>query len=107
MTKLLSCALTCCAISAVLLPAAAHAAVTDSALLVCGEKSVRVTGFGRGQALDVVGTTQKFVVTRAETGGTLVFEAPGQAGRADVLRCTTTAPGGRDFRFEGFFTPRR
>lgn len=84
----------------------AEAAPTASAELRCGATTVIVTGFGRGQVLHVVGNLQNFVVTRAETGGQVVFDNPGQAGMADVVACTATSPTGRTFSFEGFFTPR-
>jgi hypothetical protein len=85
----------------------AHAAPTDPATLVCeGREEVQVTGFGRGQVLQLVGSTQTFVVTRAVTGGVTVFDNPGQARRADLVDCTTTTPRGTDYEFTGFFTPR-
>jgi hypothetical protein len=101
---LLSCVL---ATGALVLTTPAHAAPTPSAPLVCDGAAVDVTGFGRGQVLHVVGTEQRFIVTRAETATAgVVFEAPGQAGRDDVVSCSVTSPSGREFLFEGFFTPR-
>lgn len=104
MKLLLPCLL---ATAAVAVASPAVAAPTESAPLDCGGTVVDVTGFGRGQVLHVVGSTTRFVVTRAVTGGTVVFEAPGQAGTADLVSCTVTSPGSeRQFLFEGFFTPR-
>ena len=104
--SLLGCVSAVVATGAVALAAPAQAAPTASAELTCGSTTVVVTGFGRGQVLHVVGQEASFVVVRAETGGTVVFDNPGHVGRADVVDCTTTSPSGRDFRFSGFFTPR-
>ena len=104
--SLLGCVSAVVATSAMAVAAPAQAAPTASAELTCGSTAVVVTGFGRGQVLHVVGQETNFVVVRAETGGTVVFDNPGQAGRTDVVDCTTTTPAGRDFRFAGFFTPR-
>ena len=86
----------------------AAAAPTATAPLVCDDGVYTVSGFGRGQTLHVVGSTQRYVVTSARLAdGTQVFDAPGQAGRGDVVTCTTTSPlSGTAFAFEGFFTPR-
>jgi len=102
-----ACACAAAAVVPLVLAAPAHAAPTPSAALVCGTTTVDVTGFGRGQVLQVVDSTQVFVVTRAEIAGRVVFDAPGQEGKVDVVRCTTTSPAsGTEFTFSGFFTPR-
>ena len=87
----------------------ALAGTTASAPLVCGDRTVEVTGFGRGQVLQAVDGTSRFVVTRAVSGDAPpVFDNPGQAGGDDVVECTATSPtSGRTFVFEGFFTPLR
>ncbi len=96
------------AASAVLAASPADAAETDSAVLTCGSTQYTVTGFGRGQVLFVTGTTQRFIVTFAQlTTGEVVFEAPGQDAKNDIVTCTATSPdSGRSFIFRGFFTPR-
>ncbi len=94
--------------------APAVAAPTESALLTCvGSDPVAVTGFGRGQVLQVVGSNSVFVVTRAQitsgpSTGLVVFDNPGLASSTDVVECTATSPVGlmRSFVFQGFFTPR-
>lgn len=99
----------CATVAAVplVLAAPAHAAPTASAPLVCDSRTVEVTGFGRGQVFQVVGSTETFIVTRAEAAGRLVFDNPGQKGMADIVQCTTTSPvSGTNFTFLGFFTPR-
>jgi hypothetical protein len=105
-TSLLFCALATVATSAVGLAGPAQAASTNAAELVCGDTTVTVTGFGRGQVLHVVEGAGTFIVTLAVSGGRTLFEAPGQTGKADVVTCATTSPSGRDFTFQGFFTPR-
>ena len=100
------------AIPLALIAAAAPAmgAPTESALLVCeGSAPVAVTGFGRGQVLQVVGSNDVFVVTFAELeSGRIVFNNPGLADAGDVVTCTTRSPvSGTSFIFAGFFTPRR
>ena len=90
--------------------APAGAAPTESALLTCaGLDPVAVTGFGRGQVLQVVGSNEVFVVTFAElASGRVVFDNPGLVDARDVVTCTTTSPvSGTAFTFRGFFTPRR
>ena len=85
----------------------AVASPTESALLKCrGSAPVEVTGFGRGQVLQVVGTNSVFVVTFAQLkdSGQVVFDNPGMTSSADVVRCTTTSPSGTSFIFQGFFT---
>jgi hypothetical protein len=85
----------------------AAASPTESALLKCrGSAPVEVTGFGRGQVLQVVGTNSVFVVTFAQLkdSGQVVFDNPGMTTSADVVRCTTTSPSGTSFIFQGFFT---
>lgn len=88
----------------------AMAAQTDSATLTCGTQSFEVTGFGRGQVLQVVGSNGVFVVTFAqlEDSGTVVFDNPGLATGASIVECSATSPVGakRPFVFRGFFTPR-
>lgn len=102
-----ACASAAVAAVPLVLAAPANAAPTAAALLVCGDRAVEVTGFGRGQVLHVEDSTEAFVVTRAEVAGSVVFDAPGQQGLADVVRCTTTSPISRThFTFVGFFTPR-
>ncbi len=89
--------------------APAVAAPTESALLRCdGSAPVEVTGFGRGQVLQVVGSNSVFVVTFAqlEDSGRIVFNNPGMPNGGDIVTCTTTSPSGTDFTFQGFFTPR-
>jgi hypothetical protein len=69
-----------------------------------------VTGFGRGEALHVVGTNQNFVVTyaRLEPSGQVVTDIAGQRDRADLLTCTTvSALSGTQYTFKGFLTPRQ
>lgn len=84
--------------------APALAAPTDSAVLDCGESAFVVDGFGRGQVLHVVGSTSNFIVTRAEVGGTVVFDSPSRADRT-LVTCTTVSPGSnKAFTFTGFFT---
>ncbi len=96
------------AVAVLVLGAPAAAAPTATAPLTCGSEVYTVSGFGRGQAFHVEGSNRRFVVTRADLAGTTVFDAPGQAGRADVVTCTTTPPGSQNtFVFQGFFTPRR
>ena len=90
--------------------APAAAAPTGSAELVCaGLEPVLVTGFGRGQVLQVVGSNAVFVVTSAALAdGSVVFDNPGLADADDVVTCTTTSPVSKaSFTFRGFFTPRR
>jgi len=96
------------ATSALLGAAPAEAGKTDSAVLTCGSTQYTVTGFGRGQVLFVTGTTQRFIVTFAQFNpGQVVFEAPGQKAKNDIVTCTATSPAtGRSFIFRGFFTPR-
>lgn len=88
--------------------APALAAPTDAATLTCGSAQYEVTGFGRGQVLQVVGSNAVFVVTFAQlaASGRVVFDNPGAGHGADVVTCTTTTPSGTAFRFRGFFTPR-
>lgn len=91
--------------------APAVAAPTESAPLTCdGSTSVEVTGFGRGQVLQVVGSNSVFVVTFAQLkdSGAVVFNNPGLATGASIVECTATSPVGakRPFVFRGFFTPR-
>ncbi len=105
-TSLLFCALATVAISALGSAVPAQAASTDSAELVCGDTTVTVTGFGRGQVLHVVGDAYTFIVTRAVSGDAVLFDNPGQAAKADIVTCVTTSPSGRAFTFQGFFTPR-
>lgn len=105
--SLLFCALVTAVTSTLALVTPAQAASTDSADLVCGDTTVTVSGFGRGQVLHVVGQAGTFIVTRAASGDDVLFEAPGQAGKADIVTCATTSPSGRAFMFQGFFTPRK
>lgn len=88
--------------------APAVAAPTASAALKCGSAQHEVTGFGRGQVLQVVGSNDVFVVTFAQiASGRVVFDNPGLADAGDVVTCTSTAPvSGTSFVFRGFFTPR-
>jgi hypothetical protein len=104
--SLLFCALATVATSAIGLATPAQAASTDAAALVCDDTTVTVNGFGRGQVLHVVEGAGTFIVTQAVSDGRILFEAPGQAGRANVVTCATTSPSGRSFTFQGFFTPR-
>jgi hypothetical protein len=94
------------AVALCLVAGPAAAAPAPAADLVCGSGTYTVTGFGRGQALHVVGSTARFVPTHVELAdGTVVFDAPGQA-EAATETCTTTSPeSGRAFTFAGFFTP--
>lgn len=83
------------------------AAATESASLQCGSAEYEVTGFGRGQVLQVVDSNDVFVVTFAQLGsGQVVFNNPGLADAGHIVTCTTTAPSGTPFIFRGFFTPR-
>ncbi len=86
------------------------AAVTESATLKCGsaDAEYEVTGFARGQVLQVVGSNDVFVVTFAQLtqSGRIVFNNPGMPNGGDIVTCTTTSPSGTDFTFQGFFTPR-
>ena len=84
------------------------AAPTDSAVLECGSTEYEVTGFGRGQVLQVVDNNDVFVVTFAQLSesGRIVFNNPGLSDGGDIVTCTTTTPLGTDFLFQGFFTPR-
>lgn len=89
--------------------APAVAAPTEFAPLTCdGVTPLEVTGFGRGQVLQVVGGNRVFVVTfaRLEESGAVVFDNPGSSNRGDIVTCTTTSPSGTGFTFRGFFTPR-
>ena len=95
----------------VMTPAAAPAmaAPTESALLMCvGSEPIEVTGFGRGQVLQVVGSNDVFVVTFAQLtkSGKVVFNNPGLTSGPDIITCTTTTPSETSFLFRGFFTPR-
>ena len=84
--------------------ATAHAAPTASAVLDCGASSYVVDGFGRGQALHVVGSTSNFIVTRAVSDGTVVFDSPSRADRP-LVTCMATSPVSKKaFTFTGFFT---
>ncbi len=84
------------------------AAPTESATLKCGSTEYEVTGFGRGQVLQVVGSNSVFVVTFAQLAesGKVVFDNPGLTSGGDIVTCTTTSPLGTSFIFRGFFTPR-
>lgn len=86
----------------------AVAAPTGPAPLTCGSEQYEVTGFGRGQVLQVVGSNRVFVVTRAQlASGPVVFDNPGLANGAGIVDCTATSPiSGTSFIFRGFFTPR-
>lgn len=95
--------------AAVALPlTTATAAETESSTLTCSTETYTVTGFGRGQVLHVVGSEGNFVVVHARLvpQGTVVYDNPGQGSKADVVSCTTTTPGGQEFFFRVFFTPR-
>jgi hypothetical protein len=84
----------------------ANAAPTESATLDCGTAQFEVTGFGRGQVLQVTNSTSRFIVTRAELeSGQTVFIAPGRTGADNTVRCTVTSPSGTFFVFEGFLHP--
>jgi len=108
--------MTLAAVAAVAVPlvltaaaAPAVAAPTKSAPLTCdGATPVEVTGFGRGQVLQVVGSNSVFVVTFAQLveSGAVVFDNPGSSKRGDLATCTTTSPSGTGFTLRGFFTPR-
>ncbi len=86
----------------------AMASPTESAQLDCGSVRYDVTGFGRGQVLQIVGSNSNFVVTFAElASGKVVFNNPGMTDADDIITCTTTTPGtGTFFTFRGFLTPR-
>ena len=93
------------ALAALAVAAPASAAPTPSSALDCGNRTVVVDGFGRGQTLHVVGSTSNFVVTRAvRADGTVVFDSPAAADRP-LLTCTAVTPAGGGFTFTGFFTP--
>jgi hypothetical protein len=88
-------------------PTSAEAAETEAADLLCSDRNVSVTGFGRGQVLHVVNGTESFIVTSAvnnETRQTLM-DIPGQRNRTGIVTCTTTTPAGTNYTFTGFFTP--
>ena len=89
-------------------PGPAGAAETESAVLDCGATSYVVTGFGRGTPLKLTAGTANYVVkyARAEPSGQVLADVRGQTGRADLVTCTTTSPGGNAYTFQGFFTPR-
>ena len=84
-------------------------AAEAEATLTCGSDAYPISGFSRGQVFHVVGSTSEFVVTQAQIvsaeGTRTVFDNPGQAGRADILTCTTISPRGTSYIFNGFFTP--
>jgi hypothetical protein len=68
-----------------------------------------VTGFGRGQVLHLVGSTEQLVVTFAQRqpSGQVVFDNPGLGDTPDLLTCSTTSPiTGQAFTVRGFLTPR-
>ena len=94
------------AVALCLVAAPAAAAPTPATELVCDSGTYSVTGFGRGQALHVVGSTARFVPTHVELAdGPFVFDAPGHADAATET-CTAASPvSGRSFTFTGFFTP--
>jgi hypothetical protein len=97
-------------IAAVAIPAAPAFAApkttsNESALLDCTSETYIVNGFGRGQALHVVGSTTNYVVTSAVLpDGTYIVDSPSKAIRPEV-QCTTVTPAGRAISFTGFFTP--
>jgi len=62
--------------------------------------------------LHVVGTNSNYIVTFAQfvgdDGPQVVIDVAGRRKRADNVTCSATSPiTGRDFTFEGFFTPAR
>ena len=89
----------------------AQAKPNPEAILSCGSQQYTVNGFGRGEALHVVGSTTNYVVTYAEIisgsgTGNVVTDIKGQQGKEDIVTCTATSPvTERTFRFKGFFTP--
>jgi|tagenome__1003787_1003787.scaffolds.fasta_scaffold19852543_2 hypothetical protein len=89
----------------VLQAAPAVAADTPSATLHCGDANYTVTGFGRGSALHVVGSSSNFVITRiVASDGTVQFNHPVGSGVPQVI-CTTVSPSGNAYTLTGFFTP--
>ena len=78
-----------------------------SATFNCPGSTVEVEGRFKGNAFHLVSHTANFIVTHGELDGQVVFDVPGQAGRADLVTCSYTAPtSGRLFTVTGFFTPR-
>jgi hypothetical protein len=76
-----------------------------TAELVCPSGTYTVVGFGRGQPLHVLGHTNRFVITRAESDGEVLVDSPAAADRP-LETCTTVSPiSGRAYTFTGFFTP--
>jgi hypothetical protein len=87
-------------------PTSAEAADTEAADLLCSDGAVRVTGFERGEVLHVVGSNRNFIVTSAVNAtGQTVFDIPGHRNRAGIVTCAATTPAGKDYTFQGFFTP--
>ncbi len=97
------------AVAVAALGAGPAAAAEAEATLTCGSATYPISGFNRGQVFHVVGSNSEFVVTQAQIvladGPRIVFDNPGQAGRSDILTCTTVAPRGTSYIFSGFFTP--
>ena len=78
-----------------------------TAELVCPSATYTVVGFNRGQPLHVVGSTSRFIVTKAVLDGRTVFDSPARADRP-LVTCTTVHPAsGNEYTFTGFFTPAR
>ncbi len=96
------------AASAALVAGSAEAAETASAPLTCESGEYIASGFGRGQVLFLAGTTQRFIPSFVQRPtGEVLFEAPGQGAREDLVTCTATSPiSNSPLIYQGFFTPR-
>jgi hypothetical protein len=78
-----------------------------TAELICPSATYTVVGFGRGEPLHVVGSTSRFIVTRAVANGEVIIDNPARADRP-LETCTTVSPiSGTNYTFTGFFTPVR
>jgi hypothetical protein len=54
----------------------------------------------------VVGSNRNFIVTSAANAtGQTVFDIPGHRNRAGIVTCAVRTPAGKDYTFQGFFTP--
>lgn len=98
-------------VAAAATPVAAGAVQPASASLACGrDGAYTVSGFGRGDALQLTTDTSNFVVVYGvnRDTGEVLMDAPGQRAREDILSCTVTSPvTGTRLLLEGFLTPRR
>ncbi len=74
----------------------------------CNGEIVVVEDNFQGNSFHVAESTRNFLVKHGVIDGVVVYDVPGQAGRADLVTCTYTGPfTGHQFELTGFFTPRR